>query len=286
MKPRTILTVVLFAVTASAGGYYWFASRDRQIDEAPKLRADYAIPAGSLTTLPVSDKVNGQVQADVTDAFEKRQDREPAQRYLADLKNAVLEGKGAFYLGVFKAFFPEFGVSREERDAYMASFPNLSTPELRAVVGGWRNLQRQRSMPLAFSAPTMTGDEFDIKDLRGKVVLVDFWDTGCSACVKSMPLIEAAYKKYRSDGFEVVSVVSKDSLGRLDLKDIERIERQVGASWRYRINGTDRWDTIAATFAFPGKPQYMLLDRQGRLIAETGEVDLGRNLDALLQKHL
>jgi len=53
---------------------------------------------------------------------------------------------------------------------------------------------------------TLDGRQVSIEDLRGKVVLVNFWATSCSGCVKKMPGMIEAYRDYKDRGFEVVAV--------------------------------------------------------------------------------
>jgi len=53
---------------------------------------------------------------------------------------------------------------------------------------------------------TLTSDE-----LKGKVVLVNFWATWCPYCRKEKPVIDAFWKDYRGRGFEVISISIDDS---------------------------------------------------------------------------
>lgn len=53
---------------------------------------------------------------------------------------------------------------------------------------------------------TLSGDSVKLRDLRGKVVLVNFWATTCPACVKEMPELVQIYQRYRVHGFEIVAV--------------------------------------------------------------------------------
>lgn len=53
---------------------------------------------------------------------------------------------------------------------------------------------------------SLNGEKITTGDLRGKVVLVNFWATDCVICVREMPQITATYQKYRAQGFETIAV--------------------------------------------------------------------------------
>jgi thiol-disulfide isomerase/thioredoxin len=53
---------------------------------------------------------------------------------------------------------------------------------------------------------TIEGKKIVMSDLKGKVVLVNFWATDCLACVKEMPVLVNAYQQYKQKGFEVIAV--------------------------------------------------------------------------------
>jgi len=64
-------------------------------------------------------------------------------------------------------------------------------------------------MPAQFPEITLTtvkGERLTPADLRGKVVLVNFWATSCATCVKEMPKLVATYRKHRHRGFETIAV--------------------------------------------------------------------------------
>ena len=53
---------------------------------------------------------------------------------------------------------------------------------------------------------TIAGESIATSDLKGKVVLVEFWATSCVTCVEEMPKLIQTYNKYRSQGFETIAV--------------------------------------------------------------------------------
>jgi hypothetical protein len=97
-----------------------------------------------------------------------------------------------------------------------------------------------------------------------------------------MSLINEVHKEYRGRGFEVVSVCF-DAKTRRD--QVRRIERRIGSNW-ITLAADELWPDISKRFGFQGFPQYMLLDREGKMVAGTSEVNLGRGLRPLLDQIL
>ena len=85
------------------------------------------------------------------------------------------------------------------------------------------------------AAPDAAGVALDgatarLKDLRGKVVLVDFWATWCEPCKDSLPLYQRLYEARAKDGFAVVGV-SQDGPGA-DLAAFAKSRGLTYALWR------------------------------------------------------
>lgn len=62
-----------------------------------------------------------------------------------------------------------------------------------------------------FALPSTVGERFTLADLKGKVVLVNFWATWCPPCRAEMPAIEAAYRANKDAGFVVLAVDQMES---------------------------------------------------------------------------
>ncbi|MEK8049654.1 TlpA disulfide reductase family protein [Ideonella sp. DXS22W] len=78
-----------------------------------------------------------------------------------------------------------------------------------AAIGGWLALapssaERSPAPPVAYTL--LDGQKQALADLKGQVVLVNFWATSCSTCVAEMPEIVATFEKYKGRGYQTVAV--------------------------------------------------------------------------------
>ena len=75
-----------------------------------------------------------------------------------------------------------------------------------AIAGiGYATFSQQQQAP-DVTFITIAGQKISSQDLRGKVVMVNFWATSCATCVKEMPQMVETYNKFKQDGLEFVAV--------------------------------------------------------------------------------
>lgn len=111
--------------------------------------------------------------------------------------------------------------------------------------------------------PDSDGKTRKLSDLRGKVVMIDFWASWCRPCRMENPNVVRLYKKYHDKGFEIYSVsLDKDRTQWLRAID------QDGLEWNNHVSDLNGWTSSGgATYGITSVPSTVLVDRQGRIIA-------------------
>jgi peroxiredoxin len=101
-----------------------------------------------------------------------------------------------------------------------------------------------------------------LSDLRGQIVLIDFWASWCGPCRKENPNVVQTYEKYKKDGFTIISV----SLDTDVQKWINAIE-QDHLSWPNHVSDLGGWNSkVARIYQVSSVPFTVLIDREGRVI--------------------
>jgi thiol-disulfide isomerase/thioredoxin len=135
-----------------------------------------------------------------------------------------------------------------------------------------------KAFPDFSATDAITGDKFSLSDLRGKVVLVDFWATWCGPCVKELPNVTRAYSQYHKQGFEIVSI-SLDS----DRQRFKKFVRSKRMTWYHVMDGGGWKTRLAGKYGINSIPRMYVLDPSGVCIAENVR---GRDLDSAIKRGL
>jgi thiol-disulfide isomerase/thioredoxin len=115
---------------------------------------------------------------------------------------------------------------------------------------------------LAFKDPD--GKIRKLSDLKGKVVLIDFWASWCGPCRRENPNVRRIYGLYHDKGFEIYSV----SLDR-DAASWKRAISDDKLIWPNHVSDLKQWQSEgAAIYGVRSIPATFLLDREGRIVAK------------------
>jgi thiol-disulfide isomerase/thioredoxin len=110
----------------------------------------------------------------------------------------------------------------------------------------------------ALEFASLSGEQVNLANLKGKVVLIDFWATWCGPCRKVMPDLVETYKSYHERGFEIIGI----SLDK-DQSELEKYMQDTGITWQQYYDGLG-WDNkVARRFGVRGIPHIVLVDKNG-----------------------
>ncbi len=112
-----------------------------------------------------------------------------------------------------------------------------------------------------------------LAELRGQVVLVEFWTFGCSNCRNTLPWLKTTHARYRDQGLVVVSVHSPEFEQERDAGNVRAAVKRLGIEYAVMLdNDFSYWKAFENRYW----PAFYLIDRQGRVQASAfGELHAG-----------
>lgn len=111
-----------------------------------------------------------------------------------------------------------------------------------------------------FTLVDLQGKEWHLRDLKGKIVLVNFWATWCPPCRKEMPDLQALYDKYKDQGFLVLSISDEENSKVAPFISERKISYPVLLDPGRKVNDA---------FQVMGIPKSFVYNREGKLVAQS-----------------
>ena len=123
------------------------------------------------------------------------------------------------------------------------------------------------------------------QDLRGKVVLVDFWTYSCINCLRTLPYVKAWAEKYRDQGLIVVGVHAPEFAFERDIGNVSKAMKDLGINYPVAV---DNQYAIWRAFKNQYWPAHYFIDATGRIrhhhFGEGGYAESERVIQQLLQE--
>src|SRR6266404_6850730 len=174
----------------------------------------------------------------------------------------VIVAASIYATGFTKVLLSPFGSSAEYK-----SSESVTAPELAA--GDWIN-----SEPLK------------LNELRGRVVLIEFWTFGCINCRNTLPYVKSWHDRYQDKGLTVIGVHSPEFDEERQVENLRREVTSLGI--RYAVVTDNEYKTWNA-YHVEAWPTTILLDKQGRIrwmhVGEGGYDEAERLIKKLLAEN-
>lgn len=157
-----------------------------------------------------------------------------------------------------------------EGDAALAMYTRIvkSYPESRNA-GYAKGKVRQfaginKPFELTFTEAT-TGETINMKDLRGKVVVIDFWATWCGPCIAEMPHMKDLYATYKDKGVEFIGVSLDQPEDKGGLKKLQDYVASNEIAWPQYYQGNYWQSEFSTSWGINSIPAVFIVDKDGNL---------------------
>jgi len=140
------------------------------------------------------------------------------------------------------------------------------------LTGGGGRPQQGEPAP-DFTLELLDGSQISLSDLRGQVVVLNFWASWCAPCRSEAPALQQVWEMYEDEGVVLLGVSYRDAKGASqDFIDA------FGITYR---NGFDARGQISRAYGVTAVPETYVIDRQGKMVwSHIGEIEA----EALIQQ--
>jgi peroxiredoxin len=124
-----------------------------------------------------------------------------------------------------------------------------------------------------FTLTDLQGKSWNLKALRGKVVMVNFWATWCQPCRREMPDLEALYKRFKDQGLVILGISDEEAPKVKELLAEQKVSYPILLDPGRKVN---------EAFRIEGIPKNFVYDREGKLVAQSIDMRTQKQFLAML----
>jgi thiol-disulfide isomerase/thioredoxin len=177
-----------------------------------------------------------------------------------------------------KANIPPFGLPETGATA-VPKVNAISGPVPDCLVGGGRVLTLRLQDP--------EGRVWDFSQRQGRLVLLDFWGSWCTPCLRSIPELIRLQSAYRSSGLEVIGIACEKESAADNVARVQRVRRLMPTiNYRILMAGEPNNDPVRAQFRPTAYPHLVLLDADGTILWRGSGGDSITELEAIIRDRL
>jgi thiol-disulfide isomerase/thioredoxin len=131
------------------------------------------------------------------------------------------------------------------------------------------------------------GNEINLSNYKGKIVLLDFWGSWCGPCRGSHPHLKELYAKYKSKGFEIIAIAQETAKTPEEQREkwLAAIEKD-GINWIHILNNEDKaTQDLVKEYRVTAFPTKIMLDKDGKILLRI-TASATDDIDVMLEKIL
>jgi peroxiredoxin len=135
----------------------------------------------------------------------------------------------------------------------------VDAPQFKAAMAKLEADDQQRQK-VDFTLTDLQGKTWTLKELKGKVVLVNFWATWCPPCRKEMPDLNTLYQRFKDQGFVILAISDEEG------DKVKPFIAERNISYPVML---DPGRKVNELFQVQGIPKSFVYDREGKLVAQS-----------------
>ena len=108
-----------------------------------------------------------------------------------------------------------------------------------------------------FTLKSRSGENIKLSELRGEVVMINFWASWCAPCRQEMPLLETLYKKYSDLGFTLLAVNVEEDSSKADI-----LLKDILVTFPVLYDNTNK---VTKLYKVVAMPSTIIIDRDGNM---------------------
>lgn len=135
----------------------------------------------------------------------------------------------------------------------------INSPKFAAAMKRLEDEDQQRNA-VNFTLTDLNGKPWTLKDLKGKVVMLNFWATWCPPCRKEMPDLEELYKQFEPQGLVILGISDDDP------EKVREFAQKQGTTYPVLL---DPGSKVNELLHINGIPKTFVYDREGKIVAQS-----------------
>jgi thiol-disulfide isomerase/thioredoxin len=134
------------------------------------------------------------------------------------------------------------------------------------------------SKPVLMQFTDIDGNQVNLANMKGKIVLIDFWATWCGPCLREIPQVLQVYDKYHQKGLEIIGISFDENLDLL-----KQMIQNKKMPWSQYFDGNQWGNKYGLEYGVIAIPTMWLVDKNGILVDLHAGVGLEDKITELLK---